>query len=75
MDELAVPALGFPDAPKTHNLHDTIIIIVSHSGGTFAPLHAQRWCPRTVVSSSCSRPDDLTSSFILQAPLGTFSFA
>jgi hypothetical protein len=36
--ELAVPALGFPDAPKTHHLHDTIIIIVSHSGGTFAPL-------------------------------------
>lgn len=36
--EIAVPSLGFPDAPKTHRLHDTIIIIVSHSGGTFAPL-------------------------------------
>lgn len=36
--ELAVPAMGFPYSPKTTNLHDTIVIIVSHSGGTFAPL-------------------------------------
>lgn len=36
--EIAVPSFGFPDAPKTHHMHDTIIIIVSHSGGTFAPL-------------------------------------
>lgn len=36
--EIAVPALGFPDGPTTHHLHDSIVIIVSHSGGTFAPL-------------------------------------
>ena len=36
--EIAVPALGFPYAPKTYDLHDAIVIIVSHSGGTFAPL-------------------------------------
>jgi hypothetical protein len=36
--ELSVPATGFPYSPKTTNLHDTIVIIVSHSGGTFAPL-------------------------------------
>jgi len=36
--EIAVPSFGFPDAPETHHLHDTIVIIVSHSGGTFAPL-------------------------------------
>lgn len=36
--DIAVPALGFPDDPKTHHLHDAIVIIVSHSGGTFAPL-------------------------------------
>eukprot|EP00980_Cylindrotheca_fusiformis_P028298 scaffold22589_cov138-Cylindrotheca_fusiformis.AAC.61 len=36
--ELAVPAMGFSYSPKTMNLNDTIVIIVSHSGGTFAPL-------------------------------------
>mmetsp|Transcript_28261 Transcript_28261/g.41629 ORF Transcript_28261/g.41629 Transcript_28261/m.41629 type:complete len:893 (-) Transcript_28261:105-2783(-) len=36
--EIAVPTIGFPDAPTTNHLHDTIIIVVSHSGGTFAPL-------------------------------------
>jgi hypothetical protein len=36
--EIAVPAFGFPDDPATHHLHDAIVIIVSHSGGTFAPL-------------------------------------
>lgn len=36
--EIAVPTLGFPYAPETYNLHDSIVIIVSHSGGTFAPL-------------------------------------
>ena len=36
--ELAIPAVGFPYSSKTYNLHDTIVIIVSHSGGTFAPL-------------------------------------
>jgi hypothetical protein len=36
--EIAVPAFGFPDGTATHHLHDAIVIIVSHSGGTFAPL-------------------------------------
>ena len=36
--EIAVPALGFPNSPQTGNITDSIIIIVSHSGGTFAPL-------------------------------------
>lgn len=36
--ELSVPALGFSYSPKTCDLHDSIVIIVSHSGGTFAPL-------------------------------------
>jgi len=36
--EIAVPSFGFSDAPETRHLHDTIVIIVSHSGGTFAPL-------------------------------------
>lgn len=36
--EIAVPSLGFGLDSKTMSLHDTIIIIVSHSGGTFSPL-------------------------------------
>jgi hypothetical protein len=36
--DIAVPAFGHAYSPKTYNLHDTIVIIVSHSGGTFAPL-------------------------------------
>ena len=36
--ELAVPAIGFPLSEKVPDLKDTIVIIVSHSGGTFAPL-------------------------------------
>mmetsp|Transcript_18687 Transcript_18687/g.32920 ORF Transcript_18687/g.32920 Transcript_18687/m.32920 type:complete len:1597 (-) Transcript_18687:84-4874(-) len=36
--EIAVPCLGFPHTPQTRNLHDSIVIIVSHSGGTFGPL-------------------------------------
>lgn len=36
--EISIPNLGFPYSRKTHNLHDAIVIIVSHSGGTFAPL-------------------------------------
>ena len=36
--DVAVPALGFPYSPKIHDLTDAIVIIVSHSGGTFAPL-------------------------------------
>ena len=36
--DVAVPAFGFPHSPETLELHDTVVIIVSHSGGTFAPL-------------------------------------
>lgn len=36
--EIAVPSTGFSYSPKTHDLQDTIVIIVSHSGGTFSPL-------------------------------------
>jgi hypothetical protein len=36
--EIAVPSVGFPYSPDTYNLNDAIVIIVSHSGGTFAPL-------------------------------------
>ena len=36
--EISVPDVGFPHSQKTRNLHDTIVLIVSHSGGSFAPL-------------------------------------
>jgi hypothetical protein len=36
--EIAVPSFGFPLSRPGFNLHDTIVVIVSHSGGTFAPL-------------------------------------
>ena len=36
--EIAVPTLGFPYSAATYSLNDSIVIIVSHSGGTFAPL-------------------------------------
>lgn len=36
--ELTIPSVGFPMSQKTHDLSETIVIIVSHSGGTFAPL-------------------------------------
>jgi hypothetical protein len=36
--ELAVPCIGYPMSAMTPDLTDTIVIIVSHSGGTFAPL-------------------------------------
>lgn len=36
--EIAVPSLGFPHSSETRNIHDSIVIIVSHSGGTFGPL-------------------------------------
>ena len=36
--ELAMPCTGFPDSAKTLDLKDPIVIIVSHSGGTFSPL-------------------------------------
>ena len=36
--DLPVPAVGFADSKKTDDFTDAIVIIVSHSGGTFAPL-------------------------------------
>ena len=36
--EIAVPAIGFQYSPETYDLNDAIVLIVSHSGGTFAPL-------------------------------------
>ena len=35
---MAMPAIGFPFTSNCLNFKDAIIIIVSHSGGTFAPL-------------------------------------
>jgi hypothetical protein len=36
--ELSMPSIGFPFTSRTLNIKDAIIIIVSHSGGTFGPL-------------------------------------
>lgn len=36
--DLPMPVIGFQESEKTFSLKDTIVIIVSHSGGTFAPL-------------------------------------
>ncbi len=36
--ELSMPSIGFPYSQKGMELHDPIVLIVSHSGGTFAPL-------------------------------------
>jgi len=36
--EISIPAIGFPMSSKTQTINDAIVIIVSHSGGTFAPL-------------------------------------
>mmetsp|Transcript_41855 Transcript_41855/g.87885 ORF Transcript_41855/g.87885 Transcript_41855/m.87885 type:complete len:1350 (-) Transcript_41855:170-4219(-) len=36
--ELVMPSIGFPFTQKTLDMKDPIVIIVSHSGGTFAPL-------------------------------------
>jgi len=65
--EIGVPSLGFPDAPKTHHLHDAIIIIVSHSGGTFAPLSCSNLlqvCTRDTFTPFCSNSLLLTSPFV-----------
>lgn len=35
---MTMPAIGFPFTSNCLNFKDAIIIIVSHSGGTFAPL-------------------------------------
>ncbi len=36
--ELAMPCIGFPYSQVSMDMNDPIIIIVSHSGGTFGPL-------------------------------------
>jgi hypothetical protein len=36
--EIPLPALGHPYSSRTYSLQDAIVIIVSHSGGTFGPL-------------------------------------
>lgn len=36
--EMPIPAVGYPMSSKTSKLDNTIVIIVSHSGGTFSPL-------------------------------------
>jgi len=36
--EIALPSIGFAYDPKTYSIRDAIIMVVSHSGGTFAPL-------------------------------------
>lgn len=36
--DIAVPTVGFPHSKKNDDFTDSIVIIVSHSGGTFAPL-------------------------------------
>eukprot|EP00957_Ditylum_brightwellii_P212052 15366905-Ditylum_brightwellii.AAC.1 len=36
--EISIPIIGFPASSKTDTINDAIVIIVSHSGGTFAPL-------------------------------------
>ena len=36
--ELSMPSIGFPYTKRTLELQDPIVIIVSHSGGTFGPL-------------------------------------
>jgi len=36
--DMAIPSVGYPISTNNPDLHDTIVIIVSHSGGTFAPL-------------------------------------
>lgn len=36
--EISIPCVGYPMSTKTNDLSDAIVIIVSHSGGTFAPL-------------------------------------
>ena len=36
--ELSMPTIGFPYSQKGMDLKDPIVLIISHSGGTFAPL-------------------------------------
>lgn len=48
--EIAVPSLGFSYSPETRNIHDSIVIIVSHSGGTFGPLACSNLLQSTTQS-------------------------
>jgi len=48
--ETAVPSIGFPYAPQTRNIYDSIVIIVSHSGGTFGPLACSNLLQSTTQS-------------------------
>jgi len=36
--DISMPAIGFSNSKKTDDFTDAVVIIVSHSGGTFAPL-------------------------------------
>ena len=36
--DIPVPAVGFHDSKKNDDFTDSVVIVVSHSGGTFAPL-------------------------------------
>jgi hypothetical protein len=36
--ELSIPCAGYPLSQTTNDLSDTLVLVVSHSGGTFAPL-------------------------------------
>jgi hypothetical protein len=48
--DLAIPSVGYPISSGNPDLHDTIIIIVSHSGGTFAPLACSNLLQATTQS-------------------------
>ena len=36
--DFSVPSIGFPFSQRSHDFKDAIVIIISHSGGTFGPL-------------------------------------
>ena len=50
--ELPMPAVGFPYTKKCLDMKDPIVMIVSHSGGTFGPLGA--FCPFFCLPSTKS---------------------
>ena len=54
--EIAVPSLGFPHSPKTQNLHDSIVLIISHSGGTFSPLSCSNLLQVSLSGCGISSP-------------------
>ena len=68
-----MPAIGFPYTKKSMDMKDPIIIIVSHSGGTFSPLACSNlmqsfssnifvvtseWGERVVFIHLCLKPSD-----------------